>query len=205
MPNAARIALLAVLLLALPARASADEPRGAPASAMGAPASAMYGELSASSMLVVGLMPVAGFGLASALTLRWTSISVLLEQRAIEAFTSHEVQSAGKRSRAWLGAASACYHRDTVFMCSIVQTGPLEMPIPEDAKLAGAPSHWIATAGGRGGADWCVSRRVCIRGFLELHVIPVRPVLSLGSLTLMQTSSFAALAGLGVTLAVGQQ
>ena len=55
------------------------------------------------------------------------------------------------------------------------------------------------------GADWCVSQRVCIRGFMELHLIPVRPALNLGPLTKMQTSSIAPLAGLSLTVAVAQR
>ncbi|WP_438017333.1 hypothetical protein WMF18_42320 [Sorangium sp. So ce315] len=197
MPNAARIALMAVLPLALPARASADD-------AQAPPESGTHGELGASSMLVFGLMPMAGFGLSSALTLRWTNSSMMIEPRLIEAFRSNDLQ-AGQRSRAWLGAASLCYHRDEAFVCSIIQTGALHIPVPEDVKLVGARSPWITTTGGRGGADWCISRHLCVRGFLELHVIPTRIALKLGHLTLAQTSSIATLAGLGLTVPVGQE
>lgn len=194
MPKAARIALIAALPLALPARASAD-------GAQAPPEEGMQRELGASSMLVFGLMPVAGFGFSSSLTLRWPHSSMLLEQRTLEAFSSTDVQ-AGQRSRAWLGVASVCYHRDAVFMCSIIQGGAFGTPVPEDLELTGDPSRWIMTTGGRGGADWCTSRRLCIRGFLELHLIPTRLTLKLGDLTVGQTSSVAALAGLGVTMPV---
>ncbi|WP_437780074.1 hypothetical protein [Sorangium sp. So ce1097] len=195
MPNAARIALIALLPLALPARASADDTQAPPGSEM-------HGELGASSMLAFGLMPVAGFGLSSALTLRWTNSSMLLEQRVIEAFSSNDVQ-AKQRSRAWLGATSLCHHRDAAFMCSIIQGGTLHMPVPEGVELTGDPSPWIMTTGARGGADWCISRRLCIRGFLELHVVPTRLALKLGHRTLAQTSSVATLAGLGLAMPVG--
>ncbi|KYF50684.1 hypothetical protein BE08_02110 [Sorangium cellulosum] len=194
MLNAARIALIAALPLALPAQASADDTQAPPGPGM-------RRELGASSMLVFGLMPVAGFGFSSSLTLRWPNSSMLLEQRALEAFSSNDVQ-AGQRSRAWLGAVSVCYHRDAAFMCNIIQGGALYAPVPEGLELAGDPSRWIMTTGARGGADWCVSRRLCIRGFLELHVISARLDLQLGHLTVAQTSSVAALAGLGVTMPV---
>ncbi|WP_437734062.1 hypothetical protein [Sorangium sp. So ce1335] len=194
MPSAARIALLVTLALAFPARASAASPPDDPESDARC-------EFSASSLLAFGLMPMAGFGVSSAIAIRWSGGSLALEPRTIEAWSRND-QQAGQRPRAWLGAASLCRNQDKAFLCTILQLGMLDMPVPEDVELAGDRSPTLATVGGRGGTDVCISRYLCLRGFLELHLTPGSPVLQLGSLTLGQTASFATIAGLGLVLPV---
>ncbi|WP_437957986.1 hypothetical protein WME76_43030 [Sorangium sp. So ce119] len=194
MPNAARIALMVALGLALPARASADDPQ----SAMWPE---VYGEFSASSLLAFGLMPVAGLGLSSAIALRWFGGSFSLESRALKTLSSNDPHL-GERSTAGLGAASICRHEQTIFLCQVLQIGALGTPVPPDVKLSGPHSPWIVTFGGRGGTDWRITRHLHLRGFVELHIIPMRPVVKLGNFSQDQAAYLAALAGLGLTVPV---
>ncbi|KYF61771.1 hypothetical protein BE11_03805 [Sorangium cellulosum] len=197
MPNAARIALMVALGLALPARASADDPR----SAMWPE---VYGEFSASSLLAFGLMPVAGLGFSSTIALRWFGGSLSIESRALKTLGSSDPRL-GERSSAGLGVASICRHEETIFLCQVLQIGALGTPIPPDVKLSGPRSPWIVTFGGRGGTDWRISRHLYLRGFIELHVIPMRPVVQIGDLSRDQSAYLAALAGLGLTVPVDME
>ncbi|WP_434044668.1 MULTISPECIES: hypothetical protein [Sorangium] len=195
MPNAARIALMVALGLALPARASADDPQ----SAMWPE---VYCEFSASSLLAFGLMPVAGLGLSSTIALRWFDGSFSIESRAFKALSSSNAPHLGERTSAGLGAASICRHQETIFLCQVLQIGAIGTPIPPDVKLSGPHSPWIVTVGGRGGTDWRISRHLHLRGFLELHVVAMRPVVKIGNFSQDQTAYLAALAGLGLTVPV---
>lgn len=194
MSNAARIALMVALGLALPARASADDPQGA----MWPEVSC---EFSASSLLAFGLMPAAGLGLSSTIALRWFGGSLSLESRALKTLSSNDPHF-GERSSAGLGVASICRHQETIFLCQVLQIGALGTPIPPDVKLSGPDSPWIVTVGGRGGADWRISRHLHLRGFVELHIIAMRPVVEIGNFSRDQAAYLAALAGLGLMVPV---
>ncbi|WP_438026160.1 hypothetical protein [Sorangium sp. So ce233] len=194
MPNAARIALMVALGLALPARASADDPQGAMWPEV-------YAEFSASSLLAFGLMPVAGLGFSSTIALRWFGGSLSLESRALKALSSNDPHL-GERSSAGLGVASICRHEQTIFLCQVLQMGALGTPIPPDVKLSGTHFPWIVTVGGRGGAEWRISRHLYLRGFVELHIIPMRPVVKIGNFSRDQTAYLATLGGLGLMVPV---
>ncbi|XXT19653.1 hypothetical protein WME94_56485 [Sorangium sp. So ce429] len=195
MLNAGRVALVIALSLALPARAYARDPQSAPPPGV-------YGELDASSMLAFGLMPVAGIGVSSALALRWLDASLRVEARAFEALGRNDGALLGQTTGAGAGAASLCRHKEAVFLCYVFQLGAIHLSAVDDLRPVESSSPWFVTSGARGGAEWRVSRHLHVRGFLELHLGVVRPMLRVSTLAQGQTSRVAAIAGIGLTLPV---
>ncbi|WP_437655494.1 hypothetical protein [Sorangium sp. So ce1182] len=195
MLNAARVALLIALSLVLPARAYARDPRSASPPGV-------YGELDASSMLAFGLMPVAGIGVSSALALRWLDASLWLEARAFKALSRNEGAFLGQVTGAEAGAASLCRHREAVFLCYVFQLGAIHVSAVDGLRPQASSVPWFVTSGARGGAEWRVSRHLQVRGFLELHLALLRPLLRVSTLAQGQTSRVAAIAGIGLTLPV---
>ena len=195
MLNAVRVALVIALSLVLPARAYARDPGSA------SPPS-IDGELHASSMLAFGLMPVASIGVSSALALRWLDASLWLETRAFKALGRNEGAILGQTTSAGAGAASLCRHREAVFLCYVFQLGSISVSADDDLTLKESSSPWFLTSGVRGGAEWRVSRHLRVRGFLELHLVILRPLLRASTFAQGQTSHVAAIAGIGLTLPV---
>ncbi|XXY44436.1 hypothetical protein WME91_30975 [Sorangium sp. So ce269] len=196
MLNAGRVALVLALSLVLPARAYARDPRSAPPPGV-------YGELDASSMLAFGLMPVASIGVSSALALRWLDASLWLEARAFKALGRNEGALLGQTTGAEAGATSLCRHREAVFLCYVFQLGAIHVSAVDDnLRPEESSSPWFLTSGARGGAEWRVSRHLQVRGFLELHLMVLRPLLRVSTLAQGQTSRVAAIAGIGLTLPV---
>ncbi|KYF98584.1 hypothetical protein BE17_12255 [Sorangium cellulosum] len=195
MLNAGRVALVIALSLVLPARAYARDPRSAPPPGV-------YGELDASSMLMFGLMPVTGIGVSSALALRWLDASLWLEARAFKALGRNDGAILGETTGAGAGATSLCRHREAVFLCYVVQIGAIRLSAVDDLRPAESSTPWFVTSGARGGAEWRVSRHLQVRGFLELHLVLLRPLLRVSTFAQDQTSRVAAIAGVGLTLPV---
>ncbi|XYH97940.1 hypothetical protein ACMHYB_61070 [Sorangium sp. So ce1128] len=194
MLNPGRVVLVVALSLALSARAYARDPQSASPPGV-------YGELDASAMLAFGLMPVAGIGASSALALRWLDASLWLEARAFKALGRNDA-TLGLTSGAGAGAISLCRHREAVFLCYVFQIGAIRVSAVDGLKPEGSNAPWFVTSGARGGAEWRVSRHLQVRGFLELHLVVVRPLLRVSALAQGQTSRVAAIAGIGLTLPV---
>ncbi|MGK3988886.1 hypothetical protein WME99_37935 [Sorangium sp. So ce136] len=195
MLNAGRVALVIALSLLLPARAYARDPRSASPPGV-------YGELDASSMLAFGLMPVAGIGVSSALALRWLDASLWLEARTFKALGRNDEAFLGKTTGAGAAATSLCRHREAVFLCYVFQIGAIRVSAVDDLKPKASSSPWFLTSGARGGAEWRVSRHLQVRGFLELHLAILRPLLRVSTFAQGPTSRVAAIAGIGLTLPV---
>ncbi|WP_437506516.1 hypothetical protein [Sorangium sp. So ce1099] len=195
MLNAGRVALVLALSLVLPARAYARDPRSASPPGV-------YGELDASSMLAFGLIPVTSLGVSSALALRWLDASLWLEARAFKALGRNDGAILGHTTGAGAGATSLCRHREAVFLCYVFQLGAIHVSPAGDLRPKGSSSPWFLTSGARGGAEWRVSRHLQVRGFLELHLAVLRPLLQVSTLAQGQTSRVAAIVGIGLTLPV---
>lgn len=194
MSNAHCIALVAALSLAVPTSAHALDQQESSRTDVS-------GELSAVSVIAVGLLPTTALGFSPAMTLRWPAVSLTFEPRVLTEVTNGAIPGsvlAKMRSSSTLGAVSACRHKDPFFACGVFQLGVLTASPREDVALGDGTSLFV-TFGARAGIDWRFSRYVHLRSFLEPHGTLGRPLLMVSGAEAWRAPVGALIAGVGLT------
>lgn len=161
----------------------------------------LRGEISASPLLAVGLLPALAGGASFATTFRWPSLSISVEARMFTSLADTFAEGVLVHASLAMPALDICGHRGVLSVCAVFDAGELQITSDPDVSIQ-ARKPWISSVGLRAAGDWPFSAHLSLRGFAELRTNHSRPSLWVNNREIWQVPPLSAVVGVGLALPV---
>ncbi|XXY47900.1 hypothetical protein WME91_48635 [Sorangium sp. So ce269] len=161
----------------------------------------LRGEISASPLLAVGLLPALAGGAAFATTFRWQSLSVAVEARMFTSLADTFADGVLVHASLAMPALGVCGHRGALSLCAVFDAGELRITSEPEVSIH-ARKPWVSSVGLRAAGDWPFSEHLSLRGFAELHTNHSRPSIWVNNREIWQVPPLSAAVGVGLVLPV---
>jgi hypothetical protein len=192
-------AVLVVFMATTPVHA--DTPRSESARETQVDDDSFRGEISASPLLAVGLLPALGGGASFSTAFRWPSLSVAIEARMLTSLADTFADGVLVHASLAMPTLDICGHRGALSVCAVFDAGELRITSDPGVSIQ-ARQPWVSSVGLRVGGDWRFSEQLSLRGFAELHTNHSRPSLWVNNREVWRVPPLSGVVGVGLVLPV---
>ncbi|WP_437899695.1 hypothetical protein [Sorangium sp. So ce124] len=159
------------------------------------------GEISASPLLAMGLMPALGGGASFATAFRWPSLSIGVEARMFTSLADTFADGVLVHASLAMPTLDICGHRGLLSVCAVFDAGELRITSDPGVSVQ-ARQPWVSSVGLRVAGDWRFSEQLSLRGFAELHTNHSRPSLWVNNREVWRVPPLSGVVGVGLVLPV---